>query len=109
MSRSAGEELLAFQLKATGIAFEREVRFDPKRRWRFDFALCDHPIAIEVEGGSWSNGRHTRGAGFAADLAKYNRAAIKGWVVLRYTPAQVKSGAALEEILSAVQEMQAHA
>jgi hypothetical protein len=63
-----------------------EHRFDPARRWRFDYAWVDQKVALEVEGGVWTNGRHTRGAGFLADVCKYNRAAVLGWRLLRCTP-----------------------
>ncbi len=66
----------------------REVRFHPTRKWRFDYAWPDHKIALEVEGGAWTNGRHTRGAGFIADMAKYNAAQEIGWRVFRVTPDQ---------------------
>jgi hypothetical protein len=46
-------------------------------------------VALEVEGGAWSGGRHTRGAGFLGDMEKYNAAAILGWCVLRCTPQQL--------------------
>lgn len=62
---------------------EREVRFHPTRRWKFDFAWPELKIAVEVEGGVWSSGRHTRGAGFIADCEKYNEAARLGWRVFR--------------------------
>lgn len=61
-----------------------EHRFHPTRRWRFDLAIPEHRIAIEVEGGVWTRGRHTRGSGYLADLEKYNAAAALGWTVLRY-------------------------
>jgi hypothetical protein len=35
----------------------------------------------------WTNGRHVRGAGFLEDIAKYNRAAVLGWRLIRCTPA----------------------
>tara|TARA_A100000172_G_scaffold80071_2_gene68622 strand:+ start:2222 stop:2539 length:318 start_codon:yes stop_codon:yes gene_type:complete len=42
-------------------------------------------IAVEVEGGIWTNGRHTRGGHwFAKDCEKYTEAAICCWSVLRY-------------------------
>ncbi len=63
-----------------------EYRFAPPRRWRFDYAWPEARIAVEVEGGAWVGGRHTRAGGFIADMEKYNRAAVLGWRILRYTP-----------------------
>jgi very-short-patch-repair endonuclease len=91
---SEGEETLALILRASKIPFVREYRFHPTRQWRADFALVEHRVLIEVEGGIWSGGRHLRGKGYEADLVKYNQAAIDGWSVLRFSTGQVKSGAA---------------
>ena len=63
----------------------REYRFHPTRKWRFDFAWPEARVAVEVEGGTWDRGRHTRGAGYAGDCAKYNAAVMSGWRVLRFT------------------------
>lgn len=65
---------------------EPEFRFHDTRRWRFDYALPTCKIAIEVEGGVWTAGRHTRPRGFLGDMEKYNAAAALGWRVLRATP-----------------------
>lgn len=67
-----------------------EYKFDDKRKWRFDFAYPDLKLAIEAEGGVWSRGRHTRGSGYIKDCEKYNRAAVMGWTVLRYTAKNIK-------------------
>jgi len=82
---------------------ERELVFAPPRRWRFDFAWPDARLAVEVEGGVWSRragagGRHNRGAGYLADLAKYNAAALAGWTLLRYTDREIRTGEAAQEI-----------
>jgi very-short-patch-repair endonuclease len=61
----------------------REHRFIMSRRWRFDFAHLETSVAVEIEGGTWTGGRHTRGSGFVADAEKYNVAAIEGWTVFR--------------------------
>ncbi len=70
---------------------EREWKFDAKRRWRFDYAWPEKMVALEVEGGVWTGGRHTRGAGFLKDIEKYNRAAVLGWRLLRVTPDKLVS------------------
>lgn len=70
---------------------EREWKFEVKRRWRFDYAWPQQMIALEVEGGVWTGGRHTRGAGFLKDVEKYNRAAVLGWRLLRVTPDKLVS------------------
>lgn len=73
-----------------GLPFaSRELVFAPPRRWRFDFAFQVQRVAIEVEGGVWTGGRHTRGSGFAKDMEKYNEAAARGWRVLRCQPKDV--------------------
>lgn len=69
-----------------------EFVFAAPRKWRFDFALPAHKIALEVEGGIWTDGAHTRGKHFLSDIEKYNRAAILGWRVLRCTPQTLISG-----------------
>lgn len=56
-----------------------------------DYAWPDALVALEVEGGVWTGGRHTRGAGFLADMEKYNEAARLGWRVLRCTPSTLDS------------------
>lgn len=63
-----------------------ELQFHPGRRWRFDFAWPSKLLAVEVDGGVFSGGRHTRGAGFIEDQRKLNAAAVLGWRVLRVTP-----------------------
>jgi hypothetical protein len=65
------------------------------RMWRFDFAWPAHMLAVEVDGGTWAGGRHTRGAGFERDCEKVNEAVLRGWRVLRFTTKQVDSGEAL--------------
>ena len=110
---SALEESLLRQLGATGLPeAQREVRFHPVRRWRFDFSWPDHMVAVEVEGATWANGRHNRGAGLEADCDKYNTAAVMGWRVLRVTGAMVKDGRAVDFIqraLTTESEVQQHA
>lgn len=65
------------------------------RRWRFDLAWPLYMLAVEIEGGTWIDGRHSRGASFELDAIKYAEALIAGWRVLRVTTAMVDDGRAL--------------
>ena len=100
------QRLLLEQLRGKGYEAVPEVRFHPTRKWRVDVVATNtetanryaRSVAIEIDGGVWSRGRHTRGAGFMADLEKMNALTEAGWRVLRFTPQQVRSGAALAQI-----------
>ena len=63
-----------------------EYKFCDTRRWRFDYCWIDKKIALEVEGGVWTNGRHTRCSGFIKDMEKYNNAALLGYRIIKCTP-----------------------
>jgi hypothetical protein len=77
-----------------------EYKFDPDRKWRFDYAWLENHgnasfdlpdimtpfIALEVEGGIWTGGRHNSGAGFIRDMEKYNEASALGWRIIRCPP-----------------------
>jgi very-short-patch-repair endonuclease len=81
-----------------------EHRFHVERKWRFDFAWPDLKVAVEVEGGIWTGGRHTRGAGFLKDMEKYNHAAAAGWCILRCTPTTLMSGPMLDLLARVLRE-----
>ena len=115
--KATGPGLFQAACRAHGLPVPvSEWQFDPKRKWKFDFAWVhirligctgihrhDPGVALEIDGGVYTGGRHTRGAGFIADQEKRNRATIMGWKVLHCTPADVKSGAVfvlLREVLT---------
>lgn len=104
---------------------EVEFHFAPPRRWAFDYAWPSQKIAFEIEGGGFGRliqvtvgveyrkgkqipikrgtrfrlgGRHNTGEGLQADAAKYNRAAILGWCVIRATTTMVRDGEAIREL-----------
>lgn len=63
-------------LQLGGQALVRELRFDVHRRWRFDFAHEGARVAIEINGGVWSGGRHVRGAGYLRDRVRHGRQGV---------------------------------
>ena len=80
-------------------------RFDPARRFRFDFAWPDVKVAVELEGGTWARGRHVRGEGYARDCEKYNRATEMGWRLYRYTADMLRADpvACVEQVRRALE------
>ncbi|MDC5324333.1 endonuclease domain-containing protein [Acinetobacter baumannii] len=102
---SEGEATLVQHLKTQKISFEQEYKFHPTRKWRADFLITGTKILIEVEGGIWSGGRHTRGKGYIGDMEKYNSAAMMGFTVLRFSTEQVKAGVAIKQIEQLVGEI----
>ena len=95
-------DLLSLAMVAAGLPDPvREFRFAPPRRWRFDYAFPTQRIALEVEGATWTGGRHTRGQGYENDCVKYSTAAIMGWKVIRATTGMVKDGRALSLLIQA--------
>lgn len=68
-----------------GVIATPEVKFHPDRKWRFDFTF-DNRVALEVQGGLFSGGRHSRGAALMKEHEKLNAAACLGWRVLFCIP-----------------------
>jgi very-short-patch-repair endonuclease len=88
----------------------REHRFHAIRRWRFDYAWPEQRVALEVDGGVWTGGRHTRGAGFIKDMEKLNTATVAGWRVVRVVPSKLCASATvgmLEALLAPKKDLQA--
>ena len=108
-SRSKGELLFAQQLTDSTYGtddkpyttlgmgeWKEEYVFLKPRRFRFDFAWPQHLIAVEIEGGTWTQGRHVTGAGFAKDCEKYNLATLNSWRVYRFTTQMVNDESAIK-------------
>ena len=90
-------DLLAAQVRLAGLpAPSREHRFCA-RRWRVDLFWDAKPraVCLEVDGGTWSGGRHVRGKGYEQDCVKLCEAALMGFLVLRVTGDMVRDGRAL--------------
>lgn len=101
------EAILASHIEYTPLVPkpDREFRFHPVRKWRFDFAwpAPELRIAVEVEGLTPQGGRHQSMSGFRGDIEKYNAAALRGWLVLRFTDREIRRGIAIRTIQQAIE------
>ena len=68
---------------------EEEFLFHPSRKWRFDRAWPDSKLAVEIDGGVFTKGRHVRPYGVVGDNEKIAEAQLLGWTVLRYTAFEI--------------------
>jgi very-short-patch-repair endonuclease len=92
-------QFLLTRIRQTGLPEPvTEYAFAPPRKWRFDLAWPDRHIAIEVDGGTWTGGRHVSGTGYERDCIKLNMAAELGWTVYRYTSGMVLSDEAIMQL-----------
>jgi hypothetical protein len=78
----------------------REYKFHAQRKWRIDyyFQTPSTRLALEVEGGIYTQGRHTRGSGFVKDIEKYNAITMQGIVLLRTSPKNLLSYSTIQQI-----------
>jgi len=98
-AESIGECTFLLHCRVYNLTPEREFKFALPRKYRFDFAWPERKLAVEVEGGTWINGRHNRASSIEKDMSKYNLASRMGWVILRFSTAMVVNGAAIAEVL----------
>jgi hypothetical protein len=102
------EAQLCFEthMKELGLHCEREYKFHEDRKWLADYMIMrpieiPHPgnmVLVEIEGGAFTRGRHTRGKGFIEDMLKYSTASALYYRIFRFTPSQVLRGEAKEFI-----------
>ena len=91
------EETFALQVRALRLPVpEREYRFHKTRKFLFDFCWPEEMLAVEVDGGTRSFGRHNRHDGYEKDCLKMALAILDGWRVYRFTGDQVKKGVAID-------------
>lgn len=69
-----------------------EYRFHPVRKWRIDYFFVRARVGLEVQGGIFIQGRHSRGASLLKEYEKLNEAAAMGIRMLYCTPQQLKKG-----------------
>ena len=86
------------QVRAAGLPEpERQYQFHETREWKLDFAWPGEArmIAVEIHGGVFSGGRHTRGVGFTNDRQKMNAAQADGWFVFEFTAGMLDANEAI--------------
>jgi very-short-patch-repair endonuclease len=76
---------------------------------KFDLAFPEERLAVEIEGGIFTGGRHVRGLGYHKDCIKYNLAAEQGWIVLRYTALHISDDpiSMINQVLSVLKNRRA--
>lgn len=102
MAKSDLEERFLAQLHEAGIRPScRELMFAKEamgRKWRFDFAWPDERVAVEIQGGVWTRGKHGRGAGIVKDYEKGNAACVLGWRVLKGDASMIRDGSLIDAL-----------
>lgn len=78
-----------------GSVFETQVRFHPTRKWLFDFYAAPYKLAVEIHGGTFAQGYHTRGVGFDQDREKIHAAIELGITVLEFTSTSIDDGSGI--------------
>lgn len=74
-------------------AFQREYFFaKPERQWPADFAWPEHRLIVEIDGGLWINGGHSRGRGRLRDMERDNWCVMHEWKVLRFSAEDARNG-----------------
>lgn len=97
------ELILANRLERAGLPMGvAQHRFVPGRQYRFDRAWPEQMVAVEVQGGIWSDDGHGRKSMAARDAIKLSIAAALGWRVLPVTRDMIESGQAVELIRQAL-------
>lgn len=89
-------------LQILRVRYETEYKFHERRKWRLDYVVPDHAIALEYEGIYGPKSRHLTVGGYRKDVEKYNEAALYGWLLLRFTHDHLASGEALNILERAI-------
>ena len=100
------EDTLGLIIDDAGLPeFKRNYHFDkPRSKREMDFAWPEYKVGVEVQGGIWARGAHTRGAGYMRDCSKLDDAQLQGWILLWVTAHHIEHGKALVWIRRALTE-----
>jgi hypothetical protein len=79
-----------------------EYQFAKPRKWRADFCWIDQKVILEVNGGIFSQGRHTRGAALLKEWDKINTGAGIGYRFIFCQPSQLATRRTIDYIENAI-------
>lgn len=82
---------------------EQQFKFHHSRQWRFDFAWPRYKIAIDINGGTYNRGKHSRGPAQRNDYEKWSEASILGWMVLLVDSKDVSKRIHIDRIQRAIE------
>lgn len=89
-------------LKDKNISFEKEVLLKDlmpkpeffKHKFRCDYVIKHtnkfHKLIIEIEGGTFTQGRHNNSVGSWNDILKYNAVIFAGFPIIKFTAIMIK-------------------
>jgi hypothetical protein len=113
-NRAEQKDIFMMLLEKEGFDVWPEFFFSTERLYRFDYALpflnstnsTMLKIAIECDGGTWSQGKsgHSSGTGLERDRNKNNLALANGWVIIRRTPDQMCTIETIELIKNVIKQ-----
>ena len=71
------------------LPLERESMLIPKRKFRCDFVHRPSRVVIEINGGTWINGRHNRGSSMQSEYEKLNLLTYHHYRVFQLSSAMI--------------------
>ncbi len=95
------EAMFWLQLRAAGIqeGWTQQVKAVPGRQFKFDFCHAERRILVEVQGGNYQHGAHSRPMGLKRDYTKANLAQRHGWKIYQFDGDMVNDGEALDWVI----------
>jgi len=95
---------VAEEIVGLGPGIRKRLQEAGLKDWKFDWAWPECKVAVELEGGIWSGGRHVRGKGYEDDCIKYNYARSKHWSVYRFTSGMLERdlAACIDQVAAAL-------
>lgn len=80
---------LWLELAPPSLTLIREFQAIAGRKFRFDFYCVEASVLVEIQGGAFTGGRHTRGVGMSSDCEKSRLAQMQGYKCFAYTGQQI--------------------